>query len=430
MPTTILVADESPTVLRNVKVILEQDGYDVVGASDMSTVQAAIAGGGHLPGLVLIDAELPPTDGYTACRSLKDSDATAHVPVLLMVGTFVPLDRDALEACHAEGFITKPFDPLALKARVKEVARDLPEPPREDTRRMRLLDTPKPASSPEVIAQIDALSGVPEIDADDLPELPDQESLLPPEDEGDRTLTEPSAKRGPGGGAAPDREASPNVVAFAPRAEGGFPSEDSLENLTDAERRIIEDNERVLRQVADTEEATAGGGDEAHARRLAEATPTDLAALVEEPDIPPGAIAAIPTTPPAISEASRLSRSPSDSSEEELFDLDDSQSILRGIDASDEDDADTEQTGPVLAVAVPEPPRQSGTAGRPAAAPTGHVVPEDWILDPAILDRIVAEVLRRMSDAVVREIVWEVVPELAELYVKRKIEEDARKRGE
>src|SRR5215217_7372901 len=79
-PVVIAVNDE-PKVLELLTVILEQEGYEVVCASDgPSALEAARSSG---PDIVISDVVMPGMDGLELCRRLKQEPATAHVPVLL-----------------------------------------------------------------------------------------------------------------------------------------------------------------------------------------------------------------------------------------------------------------------------------------------------------------------------------------------------------
>ncbi len=307
MAKRILVADENRNVLRRVKVILGEDGYEVALASSLGELKERISE--IAPHVVLLDAELPPEDGYRACQLLKDAEGTSDMVVLLMVGTFVPLDRDALSASHADGFITKPFDPLALKARIREIYQELSDTHRilaEDVARAteRAAESMASAESPsesareasqetsqEILAEVEALSQVPELEAGDIGEIVDQDQVFPadeseisshepPADEAEAEVPSPETVESPlstesAGEPVPEGEATariaalveeeeatrehstlsqddsgatPRLVAFVQRLKQHPEADDGL---SDEERRIIQDNEAVLREVAD-----------------------------------------------------------------------------------------------------------------------------------------------------------------------------------
>ena len=74
------------------------------------------------PDIVLVDVGLEGTSGYQICEMIKLDEATRHIPVLLLVGSFEPFDQDEAERVGADGFLTKPFHSIRdLVARVTEL---------------------------------------------------------------------------------------------------------------------------------------------------------------------------------------------------------------------------------------------------------------------------------------------------------------------
>ncbi len=124
---TILVADDTATNLELVDSILGSD-YEILVATDgQEAIELALA---ELPDLILMDVVMPGMDGYEACRHLKADDCTSHIPVLFLTAL---ADMDALVKGFEAGgvdFVTKPFRPEELQARVRthialKQARDL-----------------------------------------------------------------------------------------------------------------------------------------------------------------------------------------------------------------------------------------------------------------------------------------------------------------
>lgn len=469
MAKRILVADESQAVLRSVKVILGQEGYEVLGVTDGPSLTATVRSA--RPHLVLVDVELPPTDGYIACRAIKDDSVNRSVAVLLMVGTFVALDRPALEACRAEGFITKPVDPLALRARIREVLKDV-----EDTHRIALAQVTEvakePARATDAAAEVQDLVDAAEIQAEDLGDLADQDVTFPTE--GEAAASEkaavtrvapipdiPTSAPEPPAAAAPPapeerRGVAPRLVAFVQKLRGRqIPADE--EALTEEERRIIEDNEAMLRGVAPLaakearpepeeetpeEETPAEGGDAGLASLVSDVEPIPV---VEQPSAPVEAPAPGPSKEPFQDSAASPSLGGAVKLEEEesLFDLDAGAAALaeeekhedvRAIraPAGEEKGADTAVFRAEVGSGVAAPPGAATIPGLPIAIPTEPVVgkvelPPAPTVDQALIDKVVEAVVRRMSDEVVREIAWEVVPELARLHVEQKVREQSGK---
>ena len=133
--TTILVADDSPTLLRIVSGVLAQRGYRVVTAEDgVDAVRRFYA---ERPDLLICDVAMPKLSGYLVCRLLKEDWSAAHVPVMLLTSHAGAADRFWGRKTGAERYMTKDFGPDDLLNAVSELLdarRPGPTdpPPRED----------------------------------------------------------------------------------------------------------------------------------------------------------------------------------------------------------------------------------------------------------------------------------------------------------
>ncbi len=115
---TILVVDDEPKLLGVVRDYLERDGYRVVTAADG---QEALE---HFrrsrPDLVVLDLMLPEMDGTEVCRRIRrDSD----VPIIMLTARAEEVDELLGLELGADDYVTKPFSPRALMARVRTVLR-------------------------------------------------------------------------------------------------------------------------------------------------------------------------------------------------------------------------------------------------------------------------------------------------------------------
>ncbi|MES9873010.1 MAG: response regulator, partial [Candidatus Sedimenticola sp. 6PFRAG7] len=114
---TILVIDDDPSAIDILNSFLEQD-YKVVVAKDGERGLSR-ADSESPPDLILLDILMPGLDGYAVCRKLKENSSTAHIPVIFIS----VLDADYDEAKGLElgavDYITKPFSPAIIHARVK-----------------------------------------------------------------------------------------------------------------------------------------------------------------------------------------------------------------------------------------------------------------------------------------------------------------------
>lgn len=113
----ILVVDDEPSILKLIRVNLERDGYEVETASDG---KAALELADRLrPDLILLDVMLPELDGLAVCRALHQNPATRHIPIIMLSARGEEVDRVLGLEMGADDYITKPFSPRELLARIK-----------------------------------------------------------------------------------------------------------------------------------------------------------------------------------------------------------------------------------------------------------------------------------------------------------------------
>ncbi|MCC7079009.1 MAG: response regulator [Acidimicrobiia bacterium] len=118
----ILVADDSPTLVRIVSEVLEGGGYRVLTAGDgVETVQQFYA---HRPDLLISDIAMPKLSGYLVCRLIKEDWSASHVPILMLTARDSATDRFWAAKSGAERYLTKDFGPDDLLAVVSELLRD------------------------------------------------------------------------------------------------------------------------------------------------------------------------------------------------------------------------------------------------------------------------------------------------------------------
>jgi DNA-binding response OmpR family regulator len=114
----ILVVDDEPHIVELVRYNLEQDGFDVRVAYDgHAALQAARS---ERPDLIVLDLMLPYVDGLEICRTLRRESA---VPILVLTAKDSELDRVVGLETGADDYVTKPFSPRELVARVRAILR-------------------------------------------------------------------------------------------------------------------------------------------------------------------------------------------------------------------------------------------------------------------------------------------------------------------
>lgn len=115
----VLLADDSPTILKVVGSVLEQAGYEVITASN--GVEAAEKAYTTCPDLILLDVMMPRMNGYQVCRLLKNEPLLRQVPVVILTSRDQPRDRFWGYQTGADEYVTKGFD----QERLLEVVRAL-----------------------------------------------------------------------------------------------------------------------------------------------------------------------------------------------------------------------------------------------------------------------------------------------------------------
>lgn len=120
---TVLVADDSETILLLMRTRLELAGYEVQTAADGQEVTELVRGGhpDHLPDLLLLDAMMPRKSGIDALRELRAEGF--QTPALIVSAHQNPGDADAPTDLAISGYITKPIDFDALLEQIAALTR-------------------------------------------------------------------------------------------------------------------------------------------------------------------------------------------------------------------------------------------------------------------------------------------------------------------
>ena len=112
MPPKVLIVDDEPHMLRVTELSLRKGGYTIlIGRNGREAVDLAR---NEQPSLIVMDVSMPELDGLAALRQLKDSPATAGIPVIMLTARGHLLTRDEAESSGAALFLTKPFSPTQL----------------------------------------------------------------------------------------------------------------------------------------------------------------------------------------------------------------------------------------------------------------------------------------------------------------------------
>lgn len=115
----ILVVDDEPNIVHLARLYLERDGYRVLAVGDGQDALDTIVT--EKPDLVVLDVMLPSVDGFEVCRRLRAQDNP--VPIIMVTARDDDIDKILGLELGADDYLTKPFNPRELVARVKAVLR-------------------------------------------------------------------------------------------------------------------------------------------------------------------------------------------------------------------------------------------------------------------------------------------------------------------
>jgi len=118
MKTKVLVVDDEQDILDLVRYQLEREGYQVVGCRDGKAALDLV--GRERPDLVVLDLLMPGVDGLEVCRRLRQDSA---IPIIMLTAKAEETDKVIGLELGADDYVTKPFSPRELVARVKAILR-------------------------------------------------------------------------------------------------------------------------------------------------------------------------------------------------------------------------------------------------------------------------------------------------------------------
>jgi len=127
MNDSILVVDDEQRIIDLAKMYLDQDGYKVMSATDGVTALNKILE--EKPSLVVLDLMLPGMDGLEVCRRVR---AESDVPIIMLTARSDDIDKIVGLELGADDYLTKPFNPRELVARVKAILRRADRKPNRD----------------------------------------------------------------------------------------------------------------------------------------------------------------------------------------------------------------------------------------------------------------------------------------------------------
>lgn len=366
MKRRILLADDSVTIQKVIELTFMDEDYEVRAVSNGDEALALLPE--VKPEFVIADVHMPGANGYEVCRRSKQLNA--DVPVLLLVGTFEPFDENEARSCGADSFLKKPFDSQELLQRVQELlASKAPA-------------TPPPAQTPPELPALD----FPPVAGLAAPAVPFAFDEPPPA---------PAFAPEPSWGSF-DLEPTPPAFAPAPAPEPFAPPEPFDHEPAFA---LEPDPTYQVEQepVFELEESATSFAVQGTIQGDVFGAPAELSFDEPQDRYLPEELAAEPA--PAVAAAGFDWSAPAPELELEPEPM---------PWAAPEPEA-------APPAAAPEP------AAAPAAVPVasnggGHLSDED-------VDRIARRVVELLGDKTVRDVAWEVIPDMAEVIIRDRLRE-------
>ncbi|MDX6611051.1 MAG: hypothetical protein QOD75_237, partial [Blastocatellia bacterium] len=482
----LLIADDSATIQKVVELTFLDEGMEVASAGDGDQALAKLEE--FAPDIVLADIFMPGRSGYEVCEAIKHHERFQHIPVMLLVGSFEPFDEAEARRVGADDFLTKPFQSIRqLVNRVGTLLGGSSAGGEANTRQLSTLgleanpqlgpETEPRTGMPEPSETAASMAApLPDGDDSEAPELMSTAELelttadTKPLESHSETQSQTTAFAGDDLMANPVSE--PVVDMAEPYADDlpgaahqtAWSEGATFDSEPAASNREIETPLPIEHMDYTTEPPRAAAGADEFDGLLdlgdfdsAPVQPAYADSILELEDETVTSAATAEAEPLMVEpESVSASTAPAgasliDSYESEPYSGNSDASTLTSPEryAAVEQEADNREQDPVAGwdivpslVTVDErfdEPAEEASAQAsmaPQSAMTEAVADESSLqpaaasesagqqLSPADIDAIARRVVEHMSEKVVREIAWEVVPELAELLIKRRMEEN------
>lgn len=441
MGNRLLLADDSITIQKVVAIIFANEEFEL---TVVDNGNAALEKARELrPDVMLVDALMPGKTGYEVCTEIRRDPNLSSVPILLLVGAFEPLDEDKARDCGADSSISKPFESQQLIDRVKELlelgksrkAAPAPAPAPAAARPLPIesaaeelwgdlssFDTMAPAATPAAFtAPAQAAQAAPAAQ----PAQPAQPA--PTAEPSYATFTTPAAP-------APQPAAPPVVAPKEPVAakppvvqeeivEASFEDDlwgaFDLEEIPEAAAAAPSGVFGVIEPDAEFEAEEFFSFDDDSEVIEETGPPIDLTYAAQEPVAQPSAEELFSFDEESFAANPEPELEPELELEPEPYEIPDYQAF------SFEPEAPA--PAPQAAAAPVEPVKEATPVIEPQAAPVfqAAVSGPDQLsarsTAPVFSEADLAAAISRISREVIERIVWEVVPDLAEVLIKEEI---------
>ncbi len=117
----ILIIEDDRDIVEMVEYNLKGEGFEIISAFDGN--QGIESAGREQPDLIILDLMLPVIDGFEVCRIVKNNQATANIPIIILSAKSQETDKVVGLELGADDYVTKPFSPRELIARIRAILR-------------------------------------------------------------------------------------------------------------------------------------------------------------------------------------------------------------------------------------------------------------------------------------------------------------------
>ena len=401
-----MLADDSAAIRKVIELTFADEGMEVVTVGDGRSAFEKVV---QLdPDLVLADVYMPEVGGYELCRSIKQDERFAKTPVVLLISSFEPFDEAEARRAGADDVVTKPFQ--SIRQLVSRVGSLLQKGQNESAMTHQYSTLEFSETQPVVPAPFE------------------QQSV------------EPQA----------------TVLVEAPVMEHVEPAEPAVTSATDVELQTADTmrlDRSVEEQVADTfedlniqdtievEPVSAAPAEEQYEATFAYQPEEPTYTLMSEPAVQTQYVPSLKVDDSVLDLEDEFLGEPQMAAGDVFLDLDFGDAVADEVrhEVPFEEPAEMafDQTAVVSVEAefdvtpqmveeysvVPETSPAQLAEPMVATAPVEVSGSDPANLSPAAIDAIARRIVEQMSEKVVREIAWEVVPELSELLIKQKLGE-------
>jgi CheY-like chemotaxis protein len=421
----LLLADDSATIQKVIDLTFADEGVRVMAVSNGQEAIDQLQE--FAPDIVLADVFMPSPNGYEVCEYVKTNEKLKHIPVMLLVGSFEPFDEAEARRVGADDILTKPFS--SIRRLIDRVGALVSGPPVEkEGPTAELPKTEEPAEEPRLspkeleLVTADTMPLPDDMLVDTLPRVEQPVVSVTPSARLEAVLSEPRSSKHKG---TLEHEGRMEPGITEPKSDSQTESPDVLLDLGDLAPAHASSDDFVLDlEDAAVDEAPAYAATSTGFESQSAYQSTPMRAYVEPEVRETSAPAYESSYQPDVHSSFADTQDVSYSSPETPY----------ASEARDVTDIEPYEAAAVPPELTPDPVPVFGETEFPVAgtsestpsyassASTPVAFSADQ-LSPEMIDAIARRCVELMSDKVIREIAWEVVPDLAELLIKRQLEE-------